>query len=113
MQVRWQKLFQRVGFWLAAEILLNLLGLDNLADYSEFIFDQDWELDQKNHRTVKISAFPPEFCIKINENCPIPGTIIKDFKLHKDSNCYRSNVLKNKCKKLKNPCIKVWYIPNS
>lgn len=25
-------------FWVAAEILLNVTGLDNLADYSEFIF---------------------------------------------------------------------------
>jgi hypothetical protein len=27
--------------WLVAEIILNLLGLDNLADYGEFVFDKD------------------------------------------------------------------------
>ncbi|NJQ97484.1 MAG: hypothetical protein HC784_07235, partial [Hydrococcus sp. CSU_1_8] len=27
--------------WVASEILLNFLGLDNLADYSEFVFEQD------------------------------------------------------------------------
>ncbi len=35
----------RVLFWLVAEILLNCLGLDNMADYSEFIFE-------KNHYQV-------------------------------------------------------------
>jgi hypothetical protein len=27
--------------WLAAEILFNCVGLDHLADYSEFIFEQN------------------------------------------------------------------------
>lgn len=40
MNVKWKKLLARVAFWLLTEILLNLLGLDNLADYSEFVFDR-------------------------------------------------------------------------
>ncbi len=40
MQVNWQKLFTQTLIWIAAEVLLTLLGLDNLADYSEFIFDR-------------------------------------------------------------------------
>ncbi len=32
----------RVLFWLVAEILLNCLGLDNMADYSEFIFEKHY-----------------------------------------------------------------------
>jgi hypothetical protein len=40
MQTQWQKIFLQITFWLIIEILLNLLGLDNLADYSEFVFDQ-------------------------------------------------------------------------
>ena len=40
MKIPWQKLFIKTTVWLAAEILLNLIGLDNLADYSEFIFEQ-------------------------------------------------------------------------
>lgn len=27
--------------WLALEIILNIIGLDDLADYSEFIFEKD------------------------------------------------------------------------
>lgn len=26
--------------WFVAEVVLNLAGLDNLADYSEFVFEQ-------------------------------------------------------------------------
>ena len=38
MKTQWQKLFVKTTVWLAAEIILNLIGLDNLADYSEFIY---------------------------------------------------------------------------
>lgn len=36
MQVKWGKMAAKVTVWLAAEILLGLVGLDNLADYGEF-----------------------------------------------------------------------------
>ncbi|MBV6627832.1 MAG: hypothetical protein KI793_33740 [Rivularia sp. (in: Bacteria)] len=39
MNVRWQKLFVKTSFWLATEILLNLIGIDDLADYSEFVYE--------------------------------------------------------------------------
>jgi hypothetical protein len=41
MQVRWKKLLSQIMVWLVVEIILNLLGLDNLADYGEFVFDKD------------------------------------------------------------------------
>ncbi len=41
MNVQVNKLLAKAIVWLAAEIILNLLGLDNLADYSEFIYEQD------------------------------------------------------------------------
>ncbi|MDJ0716391.1 MAG: hypothetical protein QNJ54_19640 [Prochloraceae cyanobacterium] len=37
MQVRWKKLLPQIVFWLAAEISLNFLGLDDMADYTEFL----------------------------------------------------------------------------
>lgn len=40
MKVQWKKLLTRTAIWLAAEILLNVLGIDDLADYSEFIFER-------------------------------------------------------------------------
>jgi hypothetical protein len=41
MKLRWKKLLCQVIVWLVAEIILNLLGLDNLADYGEFVFDKN------------------------------------------------------------------------
>ncbi len=41
MDKRWKKLLVKTTFCLAAEIGLNFLGLDNLADYSEFIFERN------------------------------------------------------------------------
>lgn len=35
--VRWRKLLVKGTFWLSAEIVLGLMGMDNLADYSEFL----------------------------------------------------------------------------
>ena len=39
MNIRWQKLLAKMSFWLATEIILNLVGIDDLADYSEFIYE--------------------------------------------------------------------------
>jgi hypothetical protein len=40
MKLRWKKLLVLIPFWLATEIWFNLLGIDELADYSEFIYDK-------------------------------------------------------------------------
>lgn len=41
MKMQWQRIWLKAAFWLLTEIILNLIGLDNLADYSEFIFEQE------------------------------------------------------------------------
>jgi len=41
MQVNWKMLMARLLIWFVAEVYLSLLGIDNLADYSEFIFERD------------------------------------------------------------------------
>ena len=38
MNVRWKKLLLTATFWLITEIYFNLIGIDDLADYSEFLF---------------------------------------------------------------------------
>ena len=35
------KSIAKTVIWLAAEILLNFLGIDDLADYSEFVFENN------------------------------------------------------------------------
>ena len=41
MKVNGKILLVRIAVWLVAEILLNFLELDALADYSEFIFERN------------------------------------------------------------------------
>lgn len=38
MQIKWKKFLTNALIWLAAEIILNSMGIDTLADYSEFVF---------------------------------------------------------------------------
>jgi hypothetical protein len=40
MRIKWKKLIICLSIWLTTEILLNLIGIDDLADYSEFIFER-------------------------------------------------------------------------
>ncbi len=44
MKLKWKKLLTRMTLWLLVEVSLNLLGLDDLADYSEFIFERNLAL---------------------------------------------------------------------
>ena len=37
MGIHWPKLLMKTAIWLFAEIALTCLGLDDLADYSEFV----------------------------------------------------------------------------
>ena len=41
MEVKWKKLILRASAWLLLEVSLSYLGLDNMADYSEFIFQRN------------------------------------------------------------------------
>ncbi len=40
MQVQWKRILVKLAVRLITELLLNFLGLDDLADYSELIFEQ-------------------------------------------------------------------------
>ena len=40
MNAQWKKGLVRAVVWVAAEVLLNCVGIDDLADYSEFIFER-------------------------------------------------------------------------
>lgn len=37
MKTRWDKLILQISLWLVLEALFNLIGIDELADYSEFL----------------------------------------------------------------------------
>ncbi len=40
--VHWKKLFLTATIWLATEICFTLLGIDDLADYTEFVYDRNY-----------------------------------------------------------------------
>ena len=103
----WKQVVYKTGIWLAAEIWLNVIGLDNIADYSEFVFAQDLALSKKNRRTVKIIEYPPQFCHQIDDFCPIPGTTTKSIDIEHDSCKFKTEILETKCQKLTEPCVKV------
>ncbi len=57
MQIYWPKLLLKILFWLSAEIALSCLGLDDLADYSEFLLQ-----DRNNFLSP---AIPIEFVTSV------------------------------------------------
>ncbi len=40
MKIQWKLLLLKGVIWLTSEIVLTLVGLDDLADYSEIIFEK-------------------------------------------------------------------------
>ncbi len=41
MKMKWRKLAANLVLWFLAEIILSFLGLDELADYSEFLAERN------------------------------------------------------------------------
>jgi len=109
MNVRWGIFISKTGFWLALEIWLNLIGLDNEADYGEFMIDQEIALAKKSDRTVKVCQHMPPFCHKINDFCPAHIIMQSQSNIGPDLHIYLMTFLQ-RCKRLKNPCAKVFII---
>ena len=40
-KLNWKMLILRLSIWLLAEVSLNFVGLDDFADYTEFLFERD------------------------------------------------------------------------
>ncbi|HEY9696488.1 MAG TPA: hypothetical protein V6D10_04460 [Trichocoleus sp.] len=38
---KWQARLIKITIWIAAEILLTVIGIDDLADYGEYVFERD------------------------------------------------------------------------
>jgi len=54
MKGQYMTTIAKLIIWFAAEIILNLTGLDNMADYSEFIFGQEAALNSTAIVTIVI-----------------------------------------------------------
>ena len=46
MKIWRKKSMTKLIIWLSAEVILNLIGLDDLADYSEFVFEKRTVISQ-------------------------------------------------------------------
>jgi hypothetical protein len=57
MSIQWKRLLLKITVWLVIEIILNILGLDNLADYSEFVYEQ--EVLAASHGASVAIVMPP------------------------------------------------------
>ncbi|MEM7064724.1 MAG: hypothetical protein AAF572_16395 [Cyanobacteria bacterium P01_B01_bin.77] len=53
MDSRWRFALCKIFVWLMAEVVLSMLGIDDLADYSEFIFAQNTPVLSAQELTVK------------------------------------------------------------
>ena len=54
LEIRWKKLLINSVIWITAEIVLNCIGLDTLADYSEFVLEKN-VVKLKFHSSLIIS----------------------------------------------------------
>lgn len=64
MKIQRKALFVKVITWLLAEVVLNFVGLDNLADYSEFLFE---------HELGIISTQPAITTTWFTDRCNVPS----------------------------------------
>ncbi|KFF41288.1 MAG: hypothetical protein JXR06_04265 [Candidatus Atelocyanobacterium thalassa] len=106
MNLKWKTFVSKTVFWMIGEVFLNLLGLDNVADYSTFLFEHELELSKKNHKTVKLSCLNPKFCHKINGECPIDEVALQFSKYPLDDCIVNHDLFSKKCIKIKHNCIK-------
>ena len=52
MEYSTSHLLARIIIWLAAEVFLNLLGLDDLADCGEWVFERRIDSLHRSHQSV-------------------------------------------------------------
>ena len=57
MKVQWKILLTSMAMWLLGEITLNLVGLDEVADYGEFLQDKS-QLISKARRSDTFKSKP-------------------------------------------------------
>lgn len=49
MPCKWKLFWLKTVTWIVAEIALNLIGTDSLADYSEYIFAQEVHISRSSY----------------------------------------------------------------
>lgn len=57
MKGHWKHLLVQATIWVIAEVVLNVAGLDNLADYGEFVFGREFTW----HGTAAVTLIKPSY----------------------------------------------------
>lgn len=55
-QVYWKRLVVKTATWLLSEVMINCAGLDDLAAYSEFLFERDVFLEAATPSITLVQA---------------------------------------------------------
>lgn len=78
MQVKARKLIIKMAVWLITEITFNLMGIDDLIDYSEFIFEQNLANQEKKVLLTEdsIMAIRKQSKFGKKEKLPAPQVIL-------------------------------------
>jgi hypothetical protein len=56
MNIQWKKLLIRATVWSVAELFLAFMGLDDLADYNEYVFQSHASIQQSTMELTQ--SFP-------------------------------------------------------
>lgn len=92
MQVKARKLLIKMVVWLITEITFNLMGIDELIDYSEFILEQNLANQEKKVLLTEdsIMAIRKQSKFGKREKLPDPQVILSKFKYSKASSFFSS-----------------------
>jgi hypothetical protein len=41
MNVKWRKLILKASLWVSLEVVFNCIGIDHIADYSEYLLERN------------------------------------------------------------------------
>ncbi|MBD1854676.1 MULTISPECIES: hypothetical protein [Leptolyngbya] len=66
MKLRWKTLFVQVAIWAVSEVALTCVGIDDLADYSEFILDRKQAFIEAISKSTPFATAPFPFCPKVS-----------------------------------------------
>ena len=55
---RWKRIVVRIAVWLVAEVVFNLFGIDDIADYGEFVFDRHWHGFSRQPQLAYVTIIP-------------------------------------------------------
>ena len=80
MTIQWHSLLFKILIWCALEIILTLLGFDDLADYSEFILENKRVYAEQVYDLSNSLKFHKSYILVLSsQNYSLPFTISPQY----------------------------------